>query len=327
MAIHILSLDQHSEAGYIRPFSLQRDLRALADLIEASFEQELVATGSHMVKDMRQMAEWGALLHVMRFAIPLEGYVWVQDGHLLGNVTLTRESKDHWVLSNVAVAVEARGQGIAGKLVDAAIEHVRRHKGRVITLQVRADNTIAETLYAHRGFIVYDIVYDLYLSAASWPVVMHAPHPMVRTPRRYETTALHELLMESLPEIARPFQSIDPLLWRQDLWARVQRAWEVVTKGIDRTSLVAAPGGKPVGMITAIIRLLGSFYELQLYVRPEARGRIEAPLLEALFSRLDRLPHRDIRAQISASHEQALEKMHLLGFRTQRVLKQMGQLL
>ena len=43
-------------------------------------------------------------------------------------------------------------RGIARKLTDRAIDHVRAHSGKSIYLQVRSENTVAQQLYLSHGF-------------------------------------------------------------------------------------------------------------------------------------------------------------------------------
>ncbi|NLG26477.1 MAG: GNAT family N-acetyltransferase, partial [Chloroflexi bacterium] len=149
---------------HIRPFAPQRDLEALANLVEVAFGEDLALTGSHMVRDLRQMALAGPLLQFARpLADFLQGFVWTEDGALVGNVSVNQRA-GAWVMTNVAVLPEHRGRGIAGQLVDAAIAHVRRQGGRRILLQVRSDNTPAQTLYARRGFVRFDSWHELDLA-------------------------------------------------------------------------------------------------------------------------------------------------------------------
>ena len=45
----------------------------------------------------------------------LTGFVWVEDGQVVGNVTLTQTPyvSNSWIISNVAIAQPYRGRGIA----------------------------------------------------------------------------------------------------------------------------------------------------------------------------------------------------------------------
>ena len=84
----------------------------------------------------------------------LTGFVWVEDGQVVGNVTLTQMLyvSDRWIISNVAVARPYRGRGIACSLMSAALDLVREWRGKVVTLQVRDDNVSALHIYQTMGF-------------------------------------------------------------------------------------------------------------------------------------------------------------------------------
>ncbi len=318
-----------SAKGHIRPFSLRRDLNDLADLIEVAFCDELAATGSHMVQEMREMAALGPFLHLVQFlAPPMHGYVWVQGNRVVGNVTLAHEGAGRWTISNVAVLPEMRGQGIAGHLVDTAIAHVRAHKGRLITLQVRQDNAIAQALYAHRGFAVYDTVHELRLSPPNWPLVLRASSGGIRPLARTDGPWLPELIRASLPESARPYcPELGEAPPRATLWQRIRRELMTTPLLSDRIGMVALVGERPVGLATATVRPLSRFYKIQLYVEPGQRGVLERNLLEALLAQLDTTPRREIRTTLSVTHPEGLEALQRIGFESQRVLQQMGYIL
>lgn len=55
-------------------------------------------------------------------------------------------------IANVAVAAEARGQGIGGQLLDAALDEARRAGSERVHLEVRESNAPAQALYASRHF-------------------------------------------------------------------------------------------------------------------------------------------------------------------------------
>lgn len=56
-------------------------------------------------------------------------------------------------LANLAVAEDARRQGVGSKLIAAVLDFARRRGAQSIYLEVRASNHIARKFYAHHGFI------------------------------------------------------------------------------------------------------------------------------------------------------------------------------
>ncbi len=53
---------------------------------------------------------------------------------------------------NIAVPEANRGCGIGGRLLDAAIEEIRRRGAKLVFLEVRESNRAARELYRSRGF-------------------------------------------------------------------------------------------------------------------------------------------------------------------------------
>ncbi len=141
----------------LRPINSMRDLVGITTLIERAFADDMDASGRVHMREMRWL---GTLFGWMDWlASPgqglMPGYVWLEDGHIVGNVTVRKLSPfgHGWMIGNVAVAPEWRGRGIARQMMDAAIELVRHNRGEWIALQVRTDNNVARTLYQTLGFI------------------------------------------------------------------------------------------------------------------------------------------------------------------------------
>jgi ribosomal-protein-alanine N-acetyltransferase len=61
---------------------------------------------------------------------------------------------DQSELGNVAVAPEARGQGVGGTLVDTVVERVKERGAHELFLEVRESNLVAQSIYRERGFTV-----------------------------------------------------------------------------------------------------------------------------------------------------------------------------
>lgn len=88
--------------------------------------------------------------------IPFNGYVWVLDGRVIGNLSLIpmRSNKGKvFLIANVAVHPDHRRQGIAGSLTETAIADCLRSEAASVWLHVRADNVGAVALYRGMGFI------------------------------------------------------------------------------------------------------------------------------------------------------------------------------
>ncbi|MBN1401516.1 MAG: GNAT family N-acetyltransferase [Anaerolineae bacterium] len=311
---------------HIRPFNPHRDLGELATLIELTFGHDLALTGSHMVRDLRQMALWGPLLNVaQRLTRFLSGYVWIEDGHLVGNVSLIPDDEPGvYSLSNLAVLPEYRGRRIAGALVDTAIEGARAAGGRRVMLQVRSDNELAIGMYRRRGFVHYDTLHEVNLRPGRWPLVIGPCDPRIRPVRIRDGRELYRLVRESTPPEVLKRRPVHRRRYRRGLGWHLRGHLQLLLDGRETIeALVDGTGGLlAYGCVTA--RIWRGPHEFELYVRPEARGAWEEPLMTELFRLSSLVPRFSLRGNISASHKEALDVLEKFGFETLRVLDQMS---
>jgi ribosomal protein S18 acetylase RimI-like enzyme len=318
------ALDSQPLAEHIRPSQPHRDLSALADLIEVAFGDDLERTGSRMVRDLRQMVLAGPLLQLARpVADFLSGFVWMEGNDLVGNVSVTHKGRGAWALTNVAVLPEYRGRGIASQLVDTAIEHVRRHAGQRLLLQVRADNPPAQALYKRRGWRAFDCWHELNLAKNGWPTVLGSLSPALRRVRTGDGRDLQNLAIASIPVATQRQLPFGAKEFRRDWRWALARSLQLAFTGCEALELAGPRQGALVAYARLAANLSSDPYEVVVRVAPSERGRWEAPLLEGLFILAHDLPRRDLRAYISATHPEAVTAMHQVGFKTLRVLDQM----
>jgi len=146
--------------SHIRPVDILRDLNPIADLVEACFSTTMDEDGRAYIRQLRRSAEKASRLawatrYVEDFVPPIKGFIWEEDGVLIGNLTLIPFRKDghlHNLIANVAVLPEYRRRGIAEKLTHTALRYTQQNGNLPIWLQVRDDNPAAETLYRKLGF-------------------------------------------------------------------------------------------------------------------------------------------------------------------------------
>lgn len=144
----------------LRRFDVRRDLKAVADLVERCFITTLDADGRRYIQQMHAAAQNPAYLHwasiaVDRIPMPLSGYVWEEDGEIVGNLSLIPfkvEGHRCYLIANVAVDQSVRRRGIARSLTLEAIEHTRRKGAHAVWLHVRAENSAAVNLYQSLNF-------------------------------------------------------------------------------------------------------------------------------------------------------------------------------
>ncbi len=146
--------------GHLRPFDHNRDLLAVADLVEVSFDDSIDADGQRYLRQMRDAAHnpnflrWANAV-VDQASLPLSGFVWEEDGHLIGNLSLIPfqiNNQRNYLIANVAVHPRYRRRGIARSLTSAALEHSRKRGAGSAWLHVREDNQAAVDLYLSLGF-------------------------------------------------------------------------------------------------------------------------------------------------------------------------------
>jgi ribosomal protein S18 acetylase RimI-like enzyme len=146
---------------HLRPLDPKKDLGAVADLIDLCFDFHMDEDGREYVRQIRQAAQaqksmFGVSQSIGSGGVPMQGFVWEEDGKLVGNLTIIpflRGGKWHFLIANVATNPTYRRRGIARHLTQAALQYIREHNGIVTWLQVREDNPSARKLYEDLGFV------------------------------------------------------------------------------------------------------------------------------------------------------------------------------
>jgi ribosomal protein S18 acetylase RimI-like enzyme len=321
---------QGSPSSGMRRFELQRDLLQLADLIELAFKAELERTGNRIVNEMRWMARLWPLLWLVGTTDPMlsplmSGYVWIEGGQLVGNVTLSLEAKHRgvWNIGNVAVHPDYRGRGIAGQLLETSLREAQERKARWIILEVQRDNLAAQRLYRRLGFEVYDTTTHLRLPAEKRPIQTMPSSLPLRTRRPEDWRGLYELFRSAVPATA---QEVRPLI-EDDYRLGVQRR---LVRWLRRLLHIGRHFDQVLEQSSQIIALLHTTtyytrtaHSLSLTVHPSSHGSIEDGLLAAGLNNLSRFPGYDIISTVSSSHPEAQLAFDRAGFQTVRVLDQM----
>ena len=156
-------------------------MRQVAQLVSTVFADELDDRGRSALREMefagRLSPFLGGLTSLALFSDDLYGYVWTEDGRVVGNVSLQQgdESGLRWRISNVAVLPEYRGRGIARTLMQETLREIARRAGAWAILQVRAGNELAHRLYLALGFV--DVCRD-----GLWRLPASSEHPPAADP-------------------------------------------------------------------------------------------------------------------------------------------------
>ncbi len=145
----------------LRPLNVLRDLPNVADLIELCFSSTMDSEGQRYIQDMRRAGRDASFLSWATRAaestsLPLTGYVWEENGRIVGNASLVpfrHNRKRIYLIANVATHPDYRRHGIARALTEQALRHAREKKTDAVWLHVRDDNPGAIQLYAGLGFV------------------------------------------------------------------------------------------------------------------------------------------------------------------------------
>ena len=139
----------------MRPLNILRDLPGVADLVEKCFADTMDAEGRRYLQQMRRAGQdnvfmrWAANA-AESVSMPLSGYVWEENGEIIGNVSLIpyrHKRKKIYLIANVAVRPDYRRRGIGRALTAAAMHHASQRHATATWLHVRDDNPGAIALY------------------------------------------------------------------------------------------------------------------------------------------------------------------------------------
>ena len=144
----------------VRSMNMFRDLPAVADLIELCFADTMDNDGQRYIADMRRASRDDGFLrwasHMTETAsLPLTGFVWEENGRIVGNASLIpfrNKGRRIYLIANIAVHPDHRRRGIARILTQRAMKYGWDKKATALWLHVRDDNPGAIELYNELGF-------------------------------------------------------------------------------------------------------------------------------------------------------------------------------
>ena len=151
----------HAAESGLRRTEPHRDMAGVARVVQIAFAGQLDAAGQRMLRDMRLLGAAGWLGWALgRLLLPPgaspDGFVWLEAGQIVGNVSLlsVEGAPRRWVMANVAVHPDHRRRGIGRALVQAALELAAQRRSEIVVLQVDRANQSARELYRSLGFRV-----------------------------------------------------------------------------------------------------------------------------------------------------------------------------
>lgn len=322
----VVSVDsRYSPGDGLRPIDLRYDLGQVADLIEVCFGRDLNFQGRGAIREMRLMSQLGPLVRVLSYlgnsSFWHHGFVWVEDGRIVGNISIqpSYTRADVWLLANVAVHPDYRRRGIARALTSRALETADGQQVNQVQLQVRDDNTAAQRLYESLGFRCAAIrtVWERGRRRPLPTPVFPSKGAAIRLLRSGEWEGNYALLRQLRPE---------GLIWhkplvRRDFRPSVWRALDRFLQGRRVEQWGAFVGERQVAAMR-IAMGYGTVTQLTIATDPDWQGQLGAALLNRAVRRLGRHP-----ARVWLDHPHNLDVDLLLGldFRPLRTLWWMWQ--
>lgn len=165
-------------SGTMRPLNVLRDLPAVADLIELCFSSTLDPDGRSYIEQMRRnggdsrFLSWAPRV-IETVSLPLSGFVWEDQGRIVGNVSLIpffKNGQRIFLIANVATHPSYRRRGIGRALTLAAMQRARDKHADAVWLHVRDDNPIAIALYRDLGFVERSRRTNWYAASGTTPL-------------------------------------------------------------------------------------------------------------------------------------------------------------
>jgi len=309
----------------VRPFELYRDSKPVAELIATAFSDRLGPDGEVALAEMRRIARWGPLLWWLYWpgwggGGVATGFVWVERGCVVGNVSLRRAlGWGGFLIGNVAVHPDWQGRGIATALMKAALEAARARGGGWVGLEVWAGNQVAQQLYEHLGFREVGRTLRMLRPAALPWTGRPLLHPSLRRGRSRDSTGLFELVRAVVPELQRPLlelprgaygpgwgRALDPWPWgRREVW------WVLEETGVI------------YGAVRALRKRGRRPDQIEVLVAPEHSGHLEAVLVQQGIASLRGARRKMVKTVLPSPTEPLIMALEAAGFQKSRVLVQM----
>jgi ribosomal protein S18 acetylase RimI-like enzyme len=306
-----------------RPFDHRTDLYAVAHLLEEAFrpEHHFLFSGTPLLREL------GVFLWTLNYApmLPetISGFVWVEEGQVVGNITLNFDKgrEDHYHISNVAVKPAYWRQGIARALMQATLDHLRTLHVKSVLLNVRPSNPGAIKLYEDLGFKTLEM-------RGEWTSPL-APQPPLSSPdavhqgRGEGATGewgeanpreVSELIRAAAPAKVlsyRPRQSEFELNWDERIFRMIA---DLFTLQSTRRWTLQRDGRLAAVMMVRGQRIF-SPHRIAIQVHPDFRGGLEDRLVEVALQHLALFPRREIRVEVADTHPELVAALERHGFK------------
>lgn len=308
-----------------RVFDPHRDLKPVADLIAVAFSGRLGPDGDVALAEMHRVARWGPLLSWLYWSgssganVP-PGFVWVEQGRVVGNVSLRRAVEwGGFFIGNMAVHPDWQGRGIASVLMKAALEAVSARGGRWVGLEVQADNQVARQLYEQLGFCEVGRTLHMLRPAGLLWTGNPPSHPALRRGRSRDSAALIELVQAVVPRPQRPLLELRKQNYRPG-WERALDRW---LEGRREVWWVAEENAVLLGAVRALRERGRRPDLLEVLVSPGHSDCLETVLVRQGVASLGRASKKMVEIVLPGPTDPLVAALESAGFQKLRVLVQM----
>ena len=252
-----------------------------------------------------------------------QGFVWEEDGRIVGNVTvLTSETPGRYLVVNVAVHPDYRRRGIARLLMKQVDDLVRQRQGNQILLQVVKQNNAAIELY---NSLKYTTVGSMTQWAASasrlrrLDLNLDNVGPPIRELKRLEWQAAFALNQQALHADLNWPEPPKPDVYKTGFWVRLKN----FLNGRQAETWVTTGAQNQLVGLANITTEWGRSHQALIRVHPAWQGRLERPLLAKLIRRLHYLPRRNVQIEHPDDDELMNALLQEANFRPRRTLTHM----
>ena len=304
-----------------RRLDMRRDLKQVTALIEEAFSQELDAAGWAALRELRMVARLSPFLGL--FTPPgtrpndvIDGFVWVEDGKIVGNVTTQRvpQFPSRYLIANVAVKKGYRGRGIASALMRVVLDHIVAEGGTWAVLQVRKNNDIARGMYQRLSF--EEIMEEHRLRAETLPNIPDIPLPAggeLRILGNEDWHGVRHLISRAIPADARWWHPTRVTGFRESSSWSLQRHLSRWIGMRHRLRWGLFFGEELMGVVD-VDALVYNEHKVDILLHPELRAEWSAPLLAHALRYLQSQPRRPVSAVLYDYQPDAIAALRSFGF-------------
>lgn len=314
-------------AGGPRPTNLNKDYKQVVELLDLAFGPLASGRGQRMLVDTTRPnfgAPFGSRLGaLMQGHAP--GYVWEEDGRVVGTLSLLRSSTPgRFLVANVAIHPDYRRLGIATGLMTSTTDYVRSRGGREILLQVELDNEAATDLYNRLDFDTLGEVNRWESSSSRLRSIStpSSPQARIRSLMPSDERAAYALDLRCMPADLHWPDPPSRKKYQTSIWRRIgdffygrrSKSW-VIDVPLERRHKRRLVG------LASIESEWSRPHELGIRVAPEWRGQLERLLLVRLIAQVKQNRAGRIRLSHLAHDDKVNGLLREANFRVKRSLR------